>query len=172
MDCYKKKLKSLKRLNLDNPEDYFFSYAFPCIHTLKNLGKITKEKYESILKNFEEGEAPSKKELEDIFMAAFRRLKLIAKEKEKNYWDKDVLKIYWRYFHNKFIEAKDGTYKMTSEKFNEFCKVHETYVLFVGDKEIIVEYDRKRRKVLKDLVPDIEIGDKVTIHLNYAIEQI
>ena len=172
MECYEKKLRLLKKLDLDNIEEYFFSYAFPCVHTLREFGRITKERYEFILEDFEKGEIPSKEELEDIFTAAFRRLKLIAKERGKDYWDPEIVKDYWRVLHNKFIDEKDGTYAMTSKEFNELCKVHEAIVLFVGDNEIVVEYNNTRRKVLKDLIPDVEVGDKVTIHLNYAVEKL
>ena len=172
MDCYKKKLKLLKKLNLENIDEYFFAYAFPCINTLRELGRITPERYKLILENFEQGEIPTKSELEDIFTAAFRRLKLVAKERGKNYWDEEVIRDYWRDLHNKFIDKKDGAYAMTSKEFNELCKVQEASVLFVGEKQIVVEYGNKRRKVLKDLIQDVEVGDKVTIHLNYAIEKI
>jgi hypothetical protein len=172
MKCCNSKLKLLYRLNLEIIEEYFFAYAFPCLYNLKKLGKISSQRYNFILKNFEKGEIPTREELEDIFSAAFRRLKLIAKEKNKNYWDREIIVNYWRKDHNKFIEKKDGIYALTPEKFNEFCKVYEARVLFVDDKIITVKYNDNIRNVLSFLCQDIKIGDKVIVHLNYAIEKI
>ena len=154
-------------------EKLFFMYAMPCIFTLRVLGRITDERYKFILSNFIKGKIPSGTELEEIFSAAFRRMKIIAKEIGKNYWDEEVILKYWRDGeHNRFIDNKEGIYAITSNEFNEFCKIHKAKVIDVDKNFLKVKYDNKIVKVAKGFLSDVKIGDIITIHLGYAIEKI
>ena len=64
------------------------------------------------------------------------------------------------------------------EAFKEMCKVYEAEVAEeVNDGEVVVKYiseqgGEKRRKVKKDYLPDLKVGDKVWIHWMYAVEEI
>lgn len=153
-------------------EKYFFRYAFPCAHILVKMGSLKKEKFKELEKKFNSGKSPSKEELEKIFPAAFRRIKMLAKKMKKDYWDLEVMKEYWLKEHNKIIDKNDGNYKPTSADFKDFCKVHKTKVIDKQDNLLTIKYGSKTRKVVNHLISTLEIGNTIIVHHNQAIEKI
>jgi len=155
-----------------SPERYFLMYAYPCSFVLVDLGKITEAKRKELEKKLLKNEPISKQELEKIFASAFRRLKQIAKETERDYWDFSVLRKYWLEEHNRFIDSGDGEYGRATSSFRELCKVHKAEVLTKEENILTVQYDHTKRKVFATLVPETKKGDKITVHLAFAIERI
>jgi len=152
-------------------EEFFFRYAYPCSDTLFRMHKLSKEKKEILDKEFKANVVPTKLELEECFPEAFRRIKLIAKEMNKDYWDISVIKKYFREEHNKFIDSNDGMYKRASETIKNLCKVYEAEVIDVKDNVLVVKYNHKERSVLNKSISDIKKGDKVMIHFGFAVEK-
>jgi hydrogenase maturation factor len=118
------------------------------------------------------GEQIEKNLLEKIFFRAFRRIRKVADELSKDYWDKEVIKEYFVNRHNMFIDDGLEEYAKVPGSMKELCKVHKAKV--VGKKEdiLIVEYGKKRRAVHSDFIPGAKIGDAVTIHYGYAVEKL
>ena len=151
-------------------EEYFFIYAYPCAEVLKDLGFINGKTLEYINKKRKENEAISKEELEKIFKEAFRRIKIIAKEMNKDYWDKEVIKEYFLKRHNEFIDNNDGYYANLGDTIKELCKVNIGKVTAIKDNILTVNYNNKERKIVNETLK-LNIGDKVSFHFGFAVEK-
>jgi len=153
-----------------NPEQYFLRYALPCSYVLINQGMLSKEEQEELESKLKKNKNLSKKELEKIFKAAFRRIKELAVKMNKDYWDIEVIRRYWLEEHNNYIDKGDGHYSKFSEDFRELCKVYKAKVTEINNNILTVSYNNKTRKVFSDLLSKVKINDIVTIHQGYAIE--
>jgi len=157
----------------ETPERYFLKYAYPCSFVLVDLGKITDEKRKELEQKLLTNEPVDREELESIFKAAFKRLKEIAKQEDKDYWDLDVIKEY--FFgekHNDFIDKQDGMYAEVSPTIRGLCKVHKAEVTERRENVLTVKYDGISRNIFATLVPDVKVGDKVSVHWAFAIEKL
>ena len=172
-----------------NAQQYFLKYAFPCAFVLLQQKKISDAEYKDLKKSFDNNETVSKEILEKLFPSAFRRIRIIAERECKkgrinDYWDIEIIKKYFMsQEHNMFIDNNDGDYKYFPESFKELCRIHVGEVIdrdkdkATGEDVLTVEYfDKKKRlekrKVIGKLVPDANIGDKVTIHFAFAVEKV
>lgn len=176
VSCKKNKKQELIVLKKENqeesPERYFFKYAFPCAGAKVKLGSMRKEEYDKLKEIFLQNNNPDKQTLEKDFNAAFERIKKLAKKMNKEIWDYEVIKEYWKKEHNRIIDEGDGMYGTASETFKDFCKIHEAKIIEKKEDRLIVEYNKRRRMVSNFLVPEAKIGDIVTIHYGYAVEKI
>ena len=157
----------------ESPERYFLKYAYPCSFVLVDLGKITDDKRKELEQKLLANEPIDREELESIFKAAFKRLKEIAKQEDKDYWDLDVIKEY--FFgekHNDFIDKQDGMYAEVSPTIRELCKVHKAEVTDKRGNILTVKYEGISRNIFATLVPNVKIGDKVSVHWAFAIEKV
>ena len=152
------------------PEQYFFKYAFPCAQVLLDQHKIDKAAYDELKRRFYANEDVSKKDLEQIFVNGFRRLKIVANKMGKQPWDNEVIRRYFVEEHNQFIDEGEGEYANFGEDFRSVCKVYEAEIIDKKDNILTVKYNNTTRKVLGDIVKNAKVGDKVTIHLGFAIE--
>jgi len=155
-----------------SPEKYFLMYSFPCIGNLLHENKISKSDASNLENILFQNKTIERNFLEFCFPNAFRRIKTVAKEMEKNYWDMEVIRKYWLEEHNKFIDLGDGDYAKATPSFRELCKVHKAEVVEKKKNVITVKYGEVLRKVFAKFVPDVSIGDKVTVHLAFAIEKL
>lgn len=161
------KMRIDDKLKYVNPEVYFLKYAFPCSHILKFRGEVSNE---DILKLKDAALNNRKLErayLEKIYFRAFARMDKIARELKKDRWDLEVIKEYFRVRHNDVVACSDN-----DDSFKDLCKVHKATVKEKRKESILVEYGERKRVVKKDFVPNVEVGDVVTIHYDYAIEKI
>jgi hypothetical protein len=150
-------------------EEYFFKYAFPCAEVLLEWGSITPGEYEELEKIFFAKKVPDKKTLEKVFIAAFRRIKKLAQGMGKDYWDSEVIREYWEKNHNEIIDKGEGNYSKVPESFKDLCRVHVAEITYRKEGKMVVKYKDKKRVVFDFLVPDAKIGEKVRIHFSYAI---
>lgn len=151
-----------------NAENYFLKYAYPCSHILCTVRReIDQKRFDELKQAAIENKPLNKEVLEKIFHRAFTRIVKLAQEMNKDKWDIEVIREYFRVRHNPVLDESDYP-----ESFKEMCKVHEGTVVAFEEDEIIVQYENKKRKVKKDYLPNIKIGEKVTIHWDYAIEKI
>jgi len=155
-----------------SPERYFLMYAYPCIRNLQHEHKLSKEDAKNLERILFENKAIKREYLESCFPSAFKRIKIVAEQMNRDYWDMDVLRKYWLEEHNRFIDAGDGDYARALASFKELCKVHKAEVIDKKDNILSVKYDGIIRKVFATLVPDVKKGDKVMIHLAFAIEKV
>jgi len=162
-----------EKLIPEPPEKYFLKYAYPCSFVLVEQNRISEQKRKELEKKLLENKLIDRNELEKIFPAAFKRIKQLAKEMKKDAWDLAVIKEY--FFgekHNDFIDKSDGMYAAFGQTFKELCKIHKAEVIAKKDNVLAVKYGPVERNVLATLVPDAKKGDRVTIHLAFAIEKI
>ncbi len=157
---------------MKSPEEFFMKYAFPCAHVLLQVGSITQEEYDELEKRTIQKNFPSREKIESYFVAAFRRIKSLAKEMNiEDYWDMKVLKEYWYNNHNKIINQGEGNYSKFPDSFCDFCKTHIAEVIkMLPENFILIKYNNTQRPVSKDYVPEVKVGNKVWIHHAYAIE--
>jgi hypothetical protein len=158
---------------MESVEKFFLKYAFPCANVLVDMGEISQEQFERVEQACKNNEQVSKKELEELFKAAFRRIKQIAKEMEiEDYWDKKVIEEYWHRNHNVIIDEEDGNYKNFPQSFCDFCKVHIAKVEQIISPELaLIGYGNTKRPIFTLFVPDLKVGDKIRIHHAYAVEK-
>lgn len=154
------------------PETLFLLCAFPCTEGKMHRGEITKEDFDSLENAAKKGMVVDKKKLEEIYSFAVKEMALVAKELGKPVWDNSVVEEYFFVRHNKVIDKREGPYAGAPEALCEYCKFYDAEVIKAGEKTLLVEYNNKKRNVLKDLVPDAKEGDKVKIHQSYAVIKI
>ena len=85
----------------------------------------------------------------------------------------DVIKEY--FFgekHNDFIDKQDGMYAEVSPTIRGLCKVHKAEVTERRENVLTVKYDGISRNIFATLVPDVKVGDKVSVHWAFAIEKL
>lgn len=111
--------------------------------------------------------------LEKVFFRAFDRISKIAEEMGKEMWDVDVIQEYFTVRHNPVLNGSDYP-----ESFKEMCRTYKAEVVSEEDDgEIIVKYlselgGEKKRKVKKDYMPELKVGERVWIHWQYAVEKV
>ena len=151
------------------PEIYFLKYAYPCSHILCAVRKeITKKEFNEMENAAINNIKLEREFLEKVYWRAFERINKLTKEMGKEKWDIEVIKEYFLIRHNDILDNSDYP-----ESFKEMCKVFTGEVIRkTNDGEIIVKYKNNERKVKTNYLPEIKIGDKVTIHWQYAIEKI
>lgn len=152
------------------PEHYFFRYAFPCAQVLLDQHKIDQKAYDEMKRMFLADEYPSKQDLEQIFVSAFRRLEILAKEMNKDKWDIEVIKRYFHEDHNHFIDEGEGDYSKFGEDFKKICKVYTAEVIDREGFVLTVKIGDEISKVLGNALPEAKKGDKVKVHLGFAVE--
>ncbi|MFH1399167.1 MAG: hypothetical protein ABIG95_03575 [Candidatus Woesearchaeota archaeon] len=152
------------------PEKLFFRYAFPCAQVLLDLKRIDQACYDELKRMFYASETPNREVLQSVFTNGFRRLKSVAAKMNKEPWDVEVIRKYFGEEHNVFIDAGEGEYAKFGEDFKCLCKVYYAEIVDKKGNVLTVKYDNTVRKVLGDVVPNAKKGDKVTVHLGFAIE--
>lgn len=167
MKCRKKAKLIVVKKEKNGVERYFFKYAFPCAQAKVKLGSLSPEEYEKLKETFLENGSPDKETLEKIFPPAFRRIKKLSED----HWNPEIVQKYWEENHNEIIDEGEGMYGNASEEFKDLCKIHIAEVIGKDKDRLLVAYDGKIRKVSRFLVPNADIGDKVRIHFEYAIEE-
>lgn len=155
------------------PEQYFLRYACPCAQVLRDMGKIDEARFQELQEKAIKNEIIPKEELEKTFTEAFRRIRKIAMQMGKDYWDMEVLEEYFlKEGHNNEIDSGDGFYGKAPVIFKELCKVHKAEIIGKKGRILKVKIGEKERIVVNDLVQEAEIGDKVTVHYGFAVEKI
>lgn len=163
-------IKALKLFNNMAPEQYFLKYALPCSYVLVEQKRLSKEQQRNLENKLLNNESISREELEKSFPEAFRRINELALRSKKDPWSIEVIRKYWIEEHNKYIDKGEGMYSKFSNEFKEICKVHKAKVIEIKDNILTVSYDKKTRKVLSNLIPNVKLNKIVTIHQGYAIE--
>jgi hypothetical protein len=171
--------REAKEMSMElKPEEYFLRYAYPCITNLvqkKTICRQDADNLDQLLFDRKKSKGIKREYLESCFPEAFRRIKELAKELGKDdYWDVSIIRKYWlddNQGHNHFIDLGDGEYGKATPAFKELCKVHLAEVVSKKDNILTVKYDHTQRNVFATLVPYAKPGDKVSVHLAYAIEK-
>jgi len=119
---------------------------------------------------YAKGEAPSKEVLEKVFVAAIRRMKKVAEEKNLDVWDEKVLKNYWEECeHNEAIDNREGNYSKFDDSFCEMCKVNSGRVINIENKPegIILELEtnKGKQKFIQGKFLQTKIGALITYPL-------
>ncbi|MBT5022910.1 hypothetical protein HOK51_09995 [Candidatus Woesearchaeota archaeon] len=158
---------------MESVETYFLRYAFPCTSSKVLRGELSESEREALEKKIELGVNVSREEIERIFEVAFERIKKLAFDSGKDYWDLSIIKKYFHKYHNQCIDSGEGEYANYPTAMREVCKVKLAEVIG-KEKEILkVKYinsDNVARNVVGKLLPSINIGDKIYVHLGFAVE--
>lgn len=156
------------------PEVYFLRYAYPCAHILCDVrGEVSGKEFKMMEKAAINNKKLDRAFLEKAFWRAFERINKIAQEMGKDKWDIEVIREYFCVRHNSVLDKSDYP-----EAFKEMCKTYKAEVAEeTEDGEAVVSYlselgGKKRRKVKKDYIKDLKVGDKVMIHWNYVVEKV
>lgn len=149
-------------------EQCFLRYAFPCAHVLLQQGRITKEQYAGLESAFYENRILPRDMLEQLFPAAFRRIKAMANGRD--YWAVEIIREYFISYHNKCIDAGDGNYAAAPKEFREFCKVRLCTVLAKEGETLLVDMGGVKKRVIGKILPGAKVGDKVYVHQAVAVE--
>jgi|TARA_Y100000310_G_scaffold345817_1_gene470418 hypothetical protein len=154
------------------PETYFLKYAFPCAFIIREKEEIDDNKLKELENAAINNITLTRTELEKIFYRAFEKIERFAKEKGMDKWDINLIREYFLERHNKEIEEGRGFYATAPASIKELSKVYIGKVIGKENDVLTVELDNKERKVLNHLVPEANVGDKVSIHYGYGIEVI
>ncbi len=141
----------------------FFIYAFPAMDGCCGVKEREKGKYlEMILR----GEAPSRKELEEMFPAAFIRME---DRYGDNYWTVKNIEDYWRVEHNRIIDTGEAGYEDATPEQKATCKTGSWKIKDIGDGKIIKLENRLATKVSGYNFRGLELkdGGYVATHKNW-----
>ena len=163
------------------PEVIFLKYAFPCSTVLRQRNEITQEMLNKLEDAAINNKVISREVLEKIYFRAISRMKVLANERNKDYFSEDLIREYFTKRHNDILDGhisgKNNDMgidvdKNTPSSLRHLCKVFKAKVIEKKEDYYIVEYDNnKKRPVLNSLLPDAKIGDVITIHYGYAVEE-
>ena len=156
---------------------YFLRYAYPCMRTLEMLGKVTPGDVKHIDDIIHSIGRVEKEYLEKIFTAAISRLKHLAKDLQKDYWDMEVIREYFLTRHNTIIDSKQGSYALLPETMCAACKVYTGKVkklYTVNNQNIVTLTDIKpyysRTEFINFYNLPLQQGDIVSTHFGFVIE--
>ena len=156
------------------PETAFLRYAFPCAHLIREDNRISDAEFEELHKGALGDLYVAREKIEGIFKQGIRRLKETAEREGLEYWSVEAIRTYFRDYHEEYIEANDGTYKIFPQSLKELCKVKKAKIDKMVDLErriAEVEIDGKKRPVFLELIEDADVGDEVYVHYAYAVEK-
>ena len=162
-----------KNLKMDETL-YFLKYAYPCVYTLKNLGKVSQDDVEILEDAVKKWKPLSKDYLEKIFSAAFERMKKVSEETGMDYWSNALIHEYFVNRHNINIDNREGTYAKLPDSICDLCKVYKgTVSEVIGKKPQVVQLKGIQRagRYINYYNIDLEPGDKVTTHFGFIIEK-
>ena len=152
------------------PEVLFLKYAFPCTIVKMQRGELTQEEFDKLENAAADNKILPREFLEKTYSNAFRRMGKVSEELKKDIWSIEVIKDYFLNKHNEMIDNNEEIYSRAPETLKELCKVYKSKVIDIRGDYMIVKYNDKTRSVMKTLVPNVKIGDTVTIHYGYAVE--
>ncbi len=151
-------------------ENYFLRYAFPCAFVIKQRGEINQQEYDRLFDIAVNNKEIKKEELEKVFFKAFNYINELAKEKNIDKWDFEVIKEYFLKRHNELIDQGRDMYKDAPKTLKELSKVEEAEIINKKDNILEVKFNDKKRFVSNVFVPEAEVGNKVRIHYGFAVE--
>lgn len=145
----------------------FFLYAHPCGDVLVRRGRMKEETLRRIREKLRGGGEVD--EDPRLFRVAYAFLKIIASEKGKGEIDEEVIhEYYWRKHDGYVMEQA----KEREDIVENLCRVFPGRVVEVNGGEAVVELPVGRRKVNIEFLPNLHLGDFVTVHYSYACERI
>jgi len=145
----------------------FFKYALPCAGTLIERGSLTKKEFEKMLGLVKKEKEPEKG-CENVFKVAMAHLTFIAKEKNKDKIDDEIIREYFLFRHD---EAVDERFGMVGDFDPIECK---TYPGIVRDlkEDAVVETPLGVKKYKKVFVGELKVNDVVVVHRDFVVEKI
>ena len=154
-------------------EAYFLKYAFPCAFITLQRGGIDQKTYDRLERAAVKGEVLPRDLLEKVFVAAFRRMEKLAKEKKCGVWNMDLIREYYWVAHNKLIRQGEGSYRFAPPALKKLCGILPASVEKVIGKTAVVKFKNGgRRPVMTDLCGRLKKGDRVIVHYGYAVEKL
>lgn len=163
------------------PEILFLKYAFPCSTVLKQRNEITQDMLDKLEDAAINNKVISREILEKIYFRAISRMKVLAKERNKDYFSEELIREYFTKRHNEILDGhvtgKNNDMgidvdKNTPNALRHLCKVFKARIIEKKENYYIVEYDNKKiRPVLNSLLPNAKVNDTIMIHYGYAVEE-
>jgi len=143
----------------------FFRYAIPCSETLAKRGVIT-QKYQRSLVRFIILNKKIPKNAENIFKIASSMCKKTAKKLGKKSIDKEVVRKYFLFGHDKVVDRR---YKIFKDFDPMLCRLYSGKVLVSGNRALVktIAGDKEYRTSLR-----IKKGDYVVVHRDFVVEKI
>ena len=156
---------------MKTPEEIFLMNALPAAMFCSNAKANALELEEKFIKR----EFPSRQELEEMFPAAFKRIKQFANsENPEKFWTPEIVKDYWLKEHNRIIDNKEDGYDKFTDELREFCKVSLGIVLEINPDDdcwiVLVNFKEKEIKLKSHI--KLEKGDKISFHLGQVVAKL
>jgi len=146
----------------------FFKYAIPCAETLAKRGFITQRYRKKLMKNVIFNKKIPK-DTEKIFKIANIMCEKIAKKLGKKFIDKDVIRKYFLFEHDKIVDKR---YKMFKDFDSLQCRLYSGKVINLKNRKIIVHTIIGNKKYKNIFIPNLKIGNFVVVHRDFIIEKI
>jgi len=145
----------------------FFLYAHPCAEVIVARGAMKQEELDSIRHSLLLGKTPDAPPI--AFRVAYRLLEFIAKKKNKDCIDEEVMHDYFWHSHDEFVLEEC---KHRPDVCADKCIVYPAEIKKVDGNEAEALTPIGVRKVNISFTPKVKQGDFVTIHYDYACEKI
>jgi hydrogenase maturation factor len=133
----------------------FFRYAWPAVGGCIQRAEITEEEVKRVTGLIRGGMTPEEK-YENLFKVAMTHMTVLAKGKNKI--DKEIIRGYFLFEHNKF--AKD------------YCKTYYGSVKKIDERGASVETSLGIQRYRYDFAPDLQLNDIVIVHRGYVVEKV
>jgi hydrogenase maturation factor len=145
----------------------FFSYAHPCGDVLVKRGSMEEGTLRGIREKLRKGEEVNAEP--ELFKVAYALLSMLATEKGKKEIDEEIIHDYYWRKHDEHVMSEA---KNKQDIIPERCKVFPARVIEVKGKDAVVETPVGERSINIEFVPNVHVGDFVTVHYCYACERI
>ncbi len=167
----------LEKMVEDEAGKVFWAYSRSCVDGLKAVGGIDDIDYTSIKEYEDRGEVPEREFLERVYPSAIGRIKKVAGEIGREYWDEKTIRDYFVKRHNEIIDRQEGRYAQMSPEMRELCKVKVGKIVEMKKESDVPIYnldygDGNKEWVIGKNLPDAKIGDYISTHWRFACEVI
>jgi len=144
----------------------FFLYAHPCGDVLVQRGSMGRKVLERIRKSLKEGRVV---ESPEVFKVAYKLQCMLAEEMGKKEIDEEVIREYYWRKHDEHVMEES---KEKNDVIPERCIIFPAKVVEKEGEEAVVETPVGKRNVNIEFVPNVCVGDFLTVHYSYACEKI
>ncbi len=147
-------------------KELFLRYAIPCGQVLVERGSLDRELLEKLNKKVAD-ERPVRERIEDLFPVAARMCTIIANMLGKESIDSDVIRRYFLFEHERAVKWRASLFP--DIRIDE-CLVQPGRILRKERGMLLASTPRGELLLRRELVPEGNRGDFVTVHYDFASE--
>jgi hydrogenase maturation factor len=144
----------------------FYAYAIGCFEIHETKGDLGKKEARNLIRMYGSGKDMPVR-IDNYFPKAISRCADTAKQMGRSEMDAEVIREYFWYGHDRLVDQEALSTSMNPD----YCKVWPGIVIELnGRRHAMVKTPQWKMNYRRDLVPEIEKGQNVTVHRKFIAE--